>query len=132
MQSRPQILIPLVHRDSLLNHARRIAPNPVDLFSMAADEFIPAPERYKDCRLQQMDNGQSAICHPAAPRFGKRVLVLNRERDSVALYRYTPPLLVPAEGNQMADAIPADSPGIQILCRAKGLYQHFADEDDED
>lgn len=124
-----QVLIALVRRDTLLEAARRLGTASVDLFTMPPDDYVPAPERYRDCRLQEMDNGRFAICREAAPVVGKRVLVLHGDK-SIAPYWYTPPMLVPLYPSEVAGPVAADDPAVKILGRTRGEYMPYPDEDD--
>lgn len=94
---------------------------------MPADDYLPAPDKYKDCRLAEMDNGRFAICANAEPRQGKRALALFGTENVVPVW-FTPPTLVPLHPGEMA--VPDGAPW-QILGRLRGEFHGYDDEDED-
>lgn len=128
MQEQQQVLIGIIRKPALLGEARLIAPQPLDIFGMPTIEHIPAPQRYADCVLVEMDNGRMAICRPAKPAGlepGRRVLVL-RNLQSTAAYWVEPPRLVPVEtAGSFAGTLPlveSDPTRAQVLGIMAGEY----------
>lgn len=94
---------------------------------MSPDDYVPAPEKYRACRLCEMDNGRYAICQDVQPRVGGRALALFGTENIVPVWN-TPPVLVPLHPAEMA--VPRDAPAV-ILGKLRGEFFAYADEDED-
>ena len=121
-----QILIAIIHRDTLLTAARDVAPGQLDLFSMPPDDYHPAIAKYADCRMVEMDNGRYAVCRNAEPKPGRLVVAVDGD-SSVNQYIYAPPVLVSVE--MSGKTRPLESPGLQIIGRKVAEFIDHGDDD---
>ncbi len=133
----PQVFIAVIKTDQLLQEARSRFPVHLDLFTMPYLDQVPAPDRYKHCRLVQLDNGRFAICEQAEigklPP-GSRLVVLRdctTPHASTAGYFFDPPMLVPADPcsvkTHWVSSLPLAGPNHQILGRMRGEYIDYDD-----
>jgi hypothetical protein len=133
MHEQSQVLIAIVHRKTILQHAKDVSPQCVDLFGMPPEDYLPALPRYADCRIVEMDCGRMAIVRPC-PHNGiprkARVLV---EWDSASIlpYWYLPPYVVSIEmAGQPPHILSLDDPMTHILGVMVGEFLPYGENTD--
>lgn len=126
MHQPQQVMISIVRRSSLLEAVKKAAPDTVDLFAMPPDDLYPAPIKFADCRLAEMDNGRYAICRKADARRGQRVLVVHAQA-AVCPYWFEPPVLVPVELADRAGphTLPLKGPDHQVVGLMVGEFIEY-------
>jgi transcriptional regulator with XRE-family HTH domain len=131
MHEQSQVLIAIVHRKTLLQHALNVSPQCVDLFQMPPEDYLPALPRYVDCRVVEIDNGRMAIARPC-PAEGipirARVLV-EWDCTSVRAYWYLPPYVVSVEtGTQPPHILNLNDPETHILGIMVGEFVPYGED----
>jgi hypothetical protein len=130
MQEKPENMIAVIGRDSLLNEVQRRRPDPLDIFTMPPDDYHPSISKFADCRMVKMDNGVFAVLRNRPPKPGKLVVAVDSEHSTVCQYVYAPPVLRSVE--TAGKTIPLDAPGLQVIGRKVAEFIDHDDDDDQD